>query len=98
MSLQCPSCLSLTNRKRKSAIQLGAALGAVFGVSCAALPPIGKGIPAGVLAKAVVESLRAGIKGGLIGAHMGEHFDEQFPISNRCPDCGNTLVEKQASN
>jgi hypothetical protein len=98
MSLQCPSCLSLINHKRKSAIQLGAALGVAFGVSCAALPPTGKGIPARVLAKAVFESLRAGIKGGLIGAQMGEHFEEQFPASNRCPDCGNTLVEKQALN
>ena len=67
-------------------------------MSCTVHPALGRGIPAGALAKVVLESLKAGVKGGLIGAQMGEQFDEQFPTSKRCLDCGQTFVAKQTSN
>lgn len=102
MSLQCPRCSSLHIAQKRSALKIGASIGAISGMSRSitqALPLSSKGASIGslagpwrtaigVLAGAVLAGLAGAVGGCLVGAQLGERLDRQVLLDKQCQDCG----------
>jgi hypothetical protein len=102
MSFRCPFCNSQNIAFHKTAMRIGAVLGAVGGAAqgvSAALaatrivPPVGGtpdpfAITLSAFSSAILGGLAGGVSGCIVGAQLGEKLDRHVLANNLCLTCG----------